>query len=395
MQLQVNPQMSYYTSVIIMTLLALTVLSILISENDRITYQKKRLFIYTNILIAAAAIAECAGVHINGNANIPKGVLAAVKAVDYTLTPMSGGALIALMQKPNTKSWPLRWLFIGNAIFQVISAFQGWMIVIDDQNHYVHGPLYPAYMALYSLIIVIVMVRMLSYGKSFRKQNRKSLYATILLVFVGIIIQELFGHDLRVSYLALTFGVAFLFIHYSEFYQLQLDDTISEQKIKISKDILTGVLSRMAYTDTIKAYANCIPDDLAVFLIDVNGLKAANDSLGHDAGDELIRGAAQCIAHSIGKKGRTFRIGGDEFVVLADMTREQANEALISLKQTTDRWSGQKNTSLSVSAGFALSKDFEGCSIHELVKEADKAMYAQKKAYYQISGHDRRDNRQF
>ncbi len=384
--------MSYYTSVIIMTLLALVVLSILISENDRITFQKKQLFIYTNILIAAAAIAEWVGVHISGNADIPKGVLAAVKAVDYILTPMSGGALIALMQKPNTKNWQLRWLFIGNAIFQVIAAFQGWMVVIDDQNHYTHGPLYPAYMALYSLIIVIVMVRMLSYGKSFRKQNRKSLYAIIFLVFVGIAMQELMGADHRVSYLSLTFGVTFLFIHYSEFYQLQLDDTISEQKVKISNDILTGVLSRMAYTDTIKAYAEHIPENLAVFLIDVNGLKAANDSIGHDAGDELIQGAAQCIQRSIGKRGPTFRIGGDEFVVLADMTREQANAALIDLKRTTDRWSGKKNNGLSVSAGFALSKDFEGFSIHDLVKEADKAMYQQKKAYYQVSGHDRRND---
>lgn len=209
--------MSYYTSVIIMTLFALIVLSILINENNRISPQKKKLFLSTNILIGLAAIAECAGVHISGNADIPKGVLAAVKAIDYTLTPMSGGALIALMQKPNTKSWPLRWLFIGNTVFQILSAFNGWMIIIDDQNYYTHGPLYPVYMALYSLVVLIVMIRMLSYGKSFRKQNRKSLYATILLVFIGIVMQEFIGHDLRVSYLALTFGSAFLFIHYSEF----------------------------------------------------------------------------------------------------------------------------------------------------------------------------------
>ena len=47
------------------------------------------------------------------------------------------------------------------------------------------------YIAFYSLIILRITLRMLSYGKSFRKQNRASLYATILLVFIGIGMQEL------------------------------------------------------------------------------------------------------------------------------------------------------------------------------------------------------------
>lgn len=95
--------MNYYTSVIIIVLLALGVLSVLISENDRIPKEKKRLFLVTNALIAIAAVAECAGVHIDGKRNIPSGVLAAVKAVDYTLTPMTGGALIALMRPEGFK----------------------------------------------------------------------------------------------------------------------------------------------------------------------------------------------------------------------------------------------------------------------------------------------------
>lgn len=45
--------------------------------------------------------------------------------------------------------------------------------------------------AFYSLIILRITLRMLSYGKSFRKKNRASLYATILLVFIGIGMQEL------------------------------------------------------------------------------------------------------------------------------------------------------------------------------------------------------------
>lgn len=385
--------MNYYTSVIVMVLLALGVLSVLVCENDRISTEKKKHFLATNLLIALAAIAECAGVHMNGNAHVPSWLLAAVKAVDYTLTPLTGFALITLMQQPNTKHRVIPWLFIGNAIFQAVSAFFGWMVVIDDQNNYTHGPLYPLYMVLYCLIIVIVTIKMLSYGKSFRKQNRKSLYAIIALIFIGIGMQEIGGHEYRVAYLATTFGAAFLFIHYSEFYQLRLDDKLNEQQVKLLNDPLTGVLSRFAYMDAISVFATGVPEDLAVFLIDVNGLKEVNDTIGHEAGDALIRGAAECIEASVGRNGRTFRIGGDEFVVFVPMTQEQADKALRDLAYKTELWQCGRKYKLSVSAGYALAQDYKDFSIEALVKEADKAMYEQKQQYYRRSGRERRSSK--
>lgn len=115
--------MNYYTSVIVIILLALGVLSVLISENNRISRSKKQHFLITNLLIALAAIAECAGVHISGNPSVPAWLLASVKAVDYTLTPLTGCALITLMQKPNTKNSVIPWLFVGNTVFQALSPF--------------------------------------------------------------------------------------------------------------------------------------------------------------------------------------------------------------------------------------------------------------------------------
>lgn len=380
--------MNYYTSVIIIILLSLVVLSILVLENDRISHKKKRLFIATNILVSIAAIAECGGVHLNGKEYMPSWVLAAVKAVDYTLTPMTGGALIALMQKEGAKKTYLPLLFIANALFQIVAACQGWMIVIDSHNHYTHGPLYPVYAAFYLLIVINLFIKMVSYGKSFRKQNRISLYAIILFIFIGIAMQELFG-NYRVAYLAVTFGLAFLFIHYNEFSQLQLDDEITEQQVIIFRDALTGVFSRFAYNDAVR---EAVPKDFVAFLLDINGLKTVNDSIGHEAGDELICAAAECIVSTFGKAGRVFRIGGDEFAVFAVMSPEQVKTTLTNLKQKTDNWSGTKVKQLSISAGYALASQHEGLSIEELMKEADIAMYEQKKEYYQKIGRDRRGN---
>lgn len=184
------------------------------------------------------------------------------------------------------------------------------------------------------------------------------------------------------AYLAATFAATFLYIHYSEFSQLRLDEKLTQQQVKLSNDPLTGVLSRFAYLDAINVYKKEIPEDLAVFLLDINGLKRVNDSIGHEAGDELICGAAACIEASIGRKGQTFRIGGDEFVVFAHMKEKQATLSMLELQRETKKWSGTKIDSVSISAGYALAKEYPELSIKELVKEADQRMYEQKKEYY-------------
>lgn len=287
-----------------------------------------------------------------------------------------------LMQKQIKKSRLLVGMLLGNAIVQVIAAFGGWMVVVDDQNHYTHGSLYPLYTIFYLLIILILMLKMLEYGKTFRKQNRGSLYAIIILACVGIGLQELSGWNCRVAYLAATFADTFLYIHYSEFSQLRLDEKLTQQQVKLSNDPLTGVLSRFAYLDAINTYKKGIPEDLAVFLLDINGLKKVNDSIGHEAGDELICGAAACIEASLGRKGQTFRIGGDEFVVFAPMKEKQAALSMLELKRETKKWSGTMIDKVSISAGYALAKEHPELSIKELVKEADQRMYEQKKEYY-------------
>lgn len=164
--------------------------------------------------------------------------------------------------------------------------------------------------------------------------------------------------------------------------QVKMDEKLNEQSVKISIDPLTGVFSRFAYNDVMESYNNQAPEDFVAFLIDINGLKVVNDTLGHEAGDELICGAADCIMKAVGNKGRTFRIGGDEFVVFGTMKKEQADETLLEMNRIITSWSGEKVKSLSVSAGYALASEFTGYSIEDLTKEADKAMYEQKKEFY-------------
>ena len=259
------------------------------------------------------------------------------------------------------------------------------MIVIDDQNHYTHGPLYALYLFISITVVILILIQFLIYSRAFRRQNRLSLYATIGMILIGIGMQEILGEGIRTEYLALTFSIALLHIHTMEFSNQTDEEQMRMQEILISTDAMTGLSSRHAYSKTLNDYSADLPADLAAFSIDINGLKTANDSLGHEAGDELICGAAECILKTFGDKGQCYRTGGDEFIVLANMDREQADRALKQLKKQTQQWHGKTVKSVSLSAGYALAADHKGCSCEELVKEADINMYAEKQAFYQAS----------
>ena len=90
-----------------------------------------------------------------------------------------------------------------------------------------------------------------------------------------------------------------------------------EELIKKSTiDELTGLLNRRAYEEAIRDLKSNENLSYVICSLDVNGLKVVNDDIGHSAGDELLRGAAEVLSRCLVAYGKVFRIGGDEFAVL-------------------------------------------------------------------------------
>lgn len=388
---------TYYTATIILCLMTLCALMVLVYENGRIPRKTRSLLYLTCLLIAIAAAAEWSGVMIDGKLEYPVWMLKTVKCLDYIFTPLAGGALV-LMTEPK-KLWKIfMYILLGaNVVLQVVSAFNGWMINIDAHNHYTHGWLFPVYFGLCLVTYAMIILQFIIYGTSFKKQNRGSLYAIMLLVFVGIFMQEQM-EGVRTAYLGMTFGAALLFIYYSEFSQLARDDYIVRQQIALDTDPLTKLYSRYAYTQALNAFSDAgkLPRFAAAFVMDINGLKQVNDTLGHEAGDEMIRAAGECIGNVFREYGKCFRTGGDEFVVLAaGVDRGRAADALQKLQKETKKWRGKNGHELSLVAGCALADpttDDRGLTAEELVKAADLKMCEAKARYYQMSGHERRQS---
>ncbi len=383
--------MTFYTAIIIVVWLALIVLSILVHENNRISNRTKIIMYVTYLVTAIAALAEWLGVQFNGNPNIPVELLRTVKLFDYILTPIAGGAIVLQLRTKTIWKKIIFGILGANLLFQIVSVFTGIMLVIDENHVYHHGPAYIAYIIMYSLIIVFVVVEFAVYGARFKKQNRISLYALLVFIAVGILLQEVFGGDVRTAYISLAIGLSLMFIHYSEFSQLEADTRIREQMKQIALDPLTGISNRHAYIEELqKMSQEELPENLVVYSIDINGLKKINDTLGHNAGDELICGAADCITTIFDKYGKSYRTGGDEFIVIANIDTPQIYSLVSQLNKLGASWKGKESRGISFSVGAAARKDNPDLKAEKLVILADQRMYKAKNDYYQETGFERR-----
>ena len=385
----------YYTVIILLSWMALSVMGVLVRENARLSAKDKHLFYVCFGLIAASALSEWLGVFLDGRADLPRWPLKIVKCADYILTPCVGAAFAAQLKLSQRWNRLLIGLLCFNAVFQLVSATFGWAFVVDASGHYTHGPLYFVYMLFYLLIIAIMILAFISYGRSYQRENRASLYSIMILVLAGVAMQELLEPEIRTAYITLTLGAILLFIHYSEFSQLKADEHLREQQILITTDALTGVFSRFAYNTALEELDASLPlpEDLAAIVVDLNEVKFTNDQFGHAAGDDLIRGAASVLEKVFADAGRCYRTGGDEFIIFIRSDREQVNLLLSRLQQEADSWHNGPIRQINFSVGTAFVADHPGSSAEELVKTADLAMYAAKSNYYRTSGHDRRKSR--
>ena len=386
--------MVYYTAVMAITWMALAVLAELVRENNRMSAGRRRLCYAEFALIGASALAECLSVVLGGVQGMPGWPILAAKWADYVLTPLACGAIAWQLRIHNRWEKALNALIVFNVVFQTVAFAMGRMIILDANNHYTYGDLHIVYVAVLLAVIAILAIQFVIYGRSFSKQNRGSLYLTLALAVTGVAMQELLGGEARVAYLSLTLCAAFLYIRNGEFFQLAQDKNMEEQRALLMVDDLTGIGSRRAYSDELKGFdERGMPADLAVFCMDVNGLKETNDTLGHVAGDELIRVAAACVRDVFASFGNCYRTGGDEFVVLAHMDKAQADEALVELVRRAKAWRGHDGVELNFASGYALAADWPDATPEGLMMRADHAMYDAKEAYYRQEGRDRRRRR--
>jgi len=163
-----------------------------------------------------------------------------------------------------------------------------------------------------------------------------------------------------------------------------------ENLIRISMtDEMTRLFNRRCFDeDLTEIRSTGLSDDFVLFSVDVNGLKKVNDTLGHAAGDELIKGAADCLALSVANMGKVYRTGGDEFMAIVHTNDPEKIKRTV--KEKAGDWHGAYIGELSMSIGYGAHSLNENATVDELERIADKNMYEDKELYYKEKGIDRR-----
>ena len=156
-------------------------------------------------------------------------------------------------------------------------------------------------------------------------------------------------------------------------------------------DMLTGLYNRRAFDNMLEAIRNDNGvRNISIVITDINGLKIVNDEKGHLAGDELIIKTAETLKEMYENHGRSFRIGGDEFVVVIMEPVDDITETINNIKRSIKQQKLEYSDELSVSVGIARGEDYPNVSVDELMEMADKAMYNDKENYYKNMKHKRR-----
>ncbi|AOZ96995.1 GGDEF domain-containing protein [Butyrivibrio hungatei] len=254
--------------------------------------------------------------------------------------------------------------------------------------------------------IVMILVGYYSYAsirkeKKFCSRTGIALANGIFMVIAGIaLIQYIDNVDYNYILLIIVGLMIFIMVQVGLIYRriglnVKEEKEFAQAKIFAFTDELTKLSNRRHFYKIIDDYEkDKLPANLTFIAIDVNRLKYYNDTYGHEAGDELLLGTAECLRNAFSSSSTAVisRMGGDEFAVLLIAAPAELKNRLSALRLSLKKWKGKYIDGISVAIGYAVSSAYPDESIDELSKIADKEMYNDKLQFYKSSGLERRSS---
>ena len=190
-----------------------------------------------------------------------------------------------------------------------------------------------------------------------------------LFVILAVVFESLFNNQNNVQILNPTIAVSAM-IYYLYLY-------IERNQI----DTLTNCYTRETYYHDLPKMKKSVT---GVIQFDMNGLKYLNDNIGHAEGDLALSTIGSIIIESAKRKMYVYRLGGDEFLLLANNTSEE--ELLNTIEKFKQKIS---ETKYHCSVGYSY-RSSSSVSIDDMLKESEARMYEDKAEYYKNSNFERR-----
>ncbi len=161
--------------------------------------------------------------------------------------------------------------------------------------------------------------------------------------------------------------------------EAEYESDLAAARYQANRDALTGIRNKHAYDEELQKLNRMIENgehpEFAIVMFDVNDLKLVNDRQGHQAGDGYLRKACSVIC-GIFKHSPVFRIGGDEFAVIAS-GQDYANRRILLEMACNENYRNSITGDAMLSGGIAVY-DGQG-KAEEVFAEADRKMYEKKR----------------
>jgi PAS domain S-box-containing protein/diguanylate cyclase (GGDEF)-like protein len=230
-------------------------------------------------------------------------------------------------------------------------------------------------------------------GMSFRDISHPQDLDQSVDLFRRILAGEVPDYELEKRYLRADGGIVWALVHVSmvrdgsgnPLYAIGQIQDVTERKAaqqrltqQVLEDQLTGLANRRALmADLERVLSATGHGQVQLLLFDLDGFKPYNDNFGHPAGDALLRRLGQALHRAVEARGRAYRMGGDEFCVLAPVGPEGvgplAEAAVAALTEHGDGFM------ITASQGSVLLPT-EASQPADALRMADQSMYARKSA---------------
>ncbi|MBB5702877.1 diguanylate cyclase (GGDEF)-like protein [Ochrobactrum daejeonense] len=151
-------------------------------------------------------------------------------------------------------------------------------------------------------------------------------------------------------------------------------------------DVLTKLHNRAFYVDELNRLERKGHTPVSVIIIDLNGLKAANDHWGHASGDGLLRRIGEVLNEAVKQPGHAARIGGDEFAVVLPYVDERGAEATVEEIRRLVDINNQYYSQLKLNLSIGTATSLPGEKLETVAKRADLLMYEDKRQQRTVTG---------
>ncbi len=329
---------------------------ITLMNTNSISPRVKRGFVLSFICLGICQIAEFVTSHaVHWNMNDLSIVLYIGKAIEHSLAPVPLFFIASATSRlGKTYKYITIPAMILNSIVCISSIFTRLTFSYDENNVYHREPMYILFIGIIVALVVYVIIRVYKAAVRFQRPNLPTL-ASLLVIFLFGFFLHIMNPDIHSTWIGAIIASGLFVLYYMD--------------LVLQRDHVSGLMNRRSYALAVEK----LGFPCAYLMMDIDGFKKLNDTMGHQYGDECLRAVGDAIHNAFGKYGTCYRIGGDEFVVILTKKLDKVDSLIEQFNTEIEKVKSLFEPIESVSVGYSIIRNIDEKA--DKLQEADINMY--------------------